>query len=196
MTGLDKMKDQILNEANNSASEIIAQAEREAEAILSKAREEAHAEGERISQKAETNIANHKERVASSVDLSRRKAILQAKQEVISTVLDEAYEKLTSLPDAAYFDMIVRMLNKFALGQEGEIYFSSSDLARMPGGFEAEISKIAETKGGKLVLSKEGKKIEDGFILVYGGIEENCTIQALFNSNRDELSDQVHKLLF
>ena len=35
-----------------------------------------------------------------------------------------------------------------------------------------------------------------GFILIYGGIEENCSIDAMFAEKRDELLDQVRKILF
>ena len=38
--------------------------------------------------------------------------------------------------------------------------------------------------------------MDGGFLLVYGGIEENCTISAVFASKREELSDQVNRLLF
>ena len=66
----------------------------------------------------------------------------------------------------------------------------------MPAGFEEEIQKAAAAKGGALSLAKEAKEMDGGFILVYGGIEENCTIKALFDAKRDELSDKVHGLLF
>ena len=54
----------------------------------------------------------------------------------------------------------------------------------------------AAEKGGSLVLSKEQKAIEDGFILVYGGIEENCTLKALLDAKKDELQDKVNEILF
>ena len=38
--------------------------------------------------------------------------------------------------------------------------------------------------------------MDGGFLLVYGGIEENCTIRAVFDSKREELSDHVNRLLF
>ena len=92
--------------------------------------------------------------------------------------------------------MLRKMLDKFVLAQEGEICFSPEDLKRMPQGFEKEISGIAGKKGGKLVLSKEHRNIRGGFVLIYGGIEENCTFKAMFDSKRGELSDKVHALLF
>ncbi len=84
------------------------------------------------------------------------------------------------------------MLDKYVLAKTGEIYFSEKDLDRMPQGFEAVIEKAAVSKGGSLTLVKEPKNIDGGFILVYGGIEENCSFRALLAARRDELSDKVH----
>lgn len=196
MTGLDKMKNQILDEANNSANEKLEEAKAKAASIMEEANAEAASIGERISQKSEADIANYEDRVKSSCDLQKRKALLQAKQEVITEVLDKAYGTLKCLDDVGYFDMLKKMLEKFARPQEGEIYFSSADLKKMPEGFKSDIESIVKAKGGKLTLSQEGKNIEGGFVLAYGGIEENCTFKAIFDSKRDELSDKVHELLF
>ncbi len=35
--------------------------------------------------------------------------------------------------------------------------------------------------------------MDGGFLLVYGGIEENCTIRAVFDAGREELSDRVNQ---
>ena len=174
MTGLEKMKSQILDEAKAVADSKIAEAKAQSEA----------------------EIANYKERVASSIDLQRRTKVLAAKQDVIKEVLNEAYESLTGMEADAYFAMLLKMLGKYALPQDGEIFFSARDLKRMPAGFQDEVKKAAESKNGSLTVSEEGRNIENGFILAYGGIEENCTLQAMFDAKRDELSDKVHHLLF
>ncbi len=56
--------------------------------------------------------------------------------------------------------------------------------------FPAKIEKTAQEKGGSLVLKKEPREIDGGFVLVYGGVEENCSAGALFASQRDELADK------
>lgn len=196
MSGLDKMKSQILDEANHSAEVKIAEAKAKAEDILDAAKAEAAAQVEKISDKAKADADNYAQRVQSSCDMQRKQALLRAKQDVISGVLDKAYDKILNLDTDAYFDMIRQMLGKYVLAEAGEIYFSAKDLARMPSGFEDEIKKSAADKGGALSLAKEAKEMAGGFILVYGGIEENCTIKALFDAKRDELSDKVHGLLF
>ena len=63
-------------------------------------------------------------------------------------------------------------------------------------GFEDEIKAIAAAKGGSLSLAKEPKELDGGFILVYGGVEENCSFKALISAKKDELADKVHQLIF
>ena len=196
MAGLDKMKSQILNEARASADAKTAKANAEAEDILSTAKAEAEQRRSSISQKSAAEVANYKERVVSSIDLQHRTKILGAKQELIATVLDKAYEKVTNLDDKEYFELILKLVGKYALPQEGEIFFSAADLKRMPTGFEQNAQERAVANGGSLKVSRNGKNIENGFVLVYGGVEENCTLRAIFDAKRDELSDKVHRMLF
>lgn len=184
MAGLDKMKSQILNEAKAAADAKTAKANAEAEDILSQAKAEAEKRQSSISQKSASEVANYKERVVSSIDLQRRTKILGAKQEMIAAVLDKAYETVTSLGDKEYFELILKMLGKYALSQEGEIFFSANDLKRMPTGFEQDAQQKAQANGGSLKVSRKGMNIENGFVLVYGGIEENCTLRAMFDAER------------
>ena len=196
MSGLDKIKSQILDEANHSAEAKIAEANEKAEQMLSEAKAEAEAEVSRISAKSREAIAVYEDRVKSSGEMQRKQAILQAKQEVIADVLNKAYEKVRAQDTAAYFEMIRKMLEKYAQPGDGIISFNAEDLKRMPKGFEAEIEKAAKEKGGSLKLSEEPKDMDGGFILVYGGVEENCTIRAMFDAKRGHLFDKVHEVLF
>lgn len=196
MTGLEKMVSQIIDEAGELATQKIEAAKVDAQAITEEASKAAAATKKEYSEKAQVDVTNYMDRVKSSADLQRRTSILKAKQEVIADVLDKAYESLLQKSDEEYFAIIRLMLQKFVAKQKGEIYFSAKDLARMPKGLEEEIQGIAAEKGGELILAKTTKEIESGFVLVYGGIEENCTFKALFDTNKDRLQDQAHKELF
>ncbi len=196
MSGLDKIKSQILDEANHSAEVKLAEANEKAERMIGEAKAEAEAEVSKLAAKSQEAIAVYAERVKSSGEMQRKQAILQAKQEVIAEVIQNAYEKVCAQDDKAYFEMIRKMLDKYAQPGDGIISFNAKDLKRMPKGFEAEIEKTAQKKGGTLRLSEEAKEMDGGFILVYGGVEENCTIRAMFDANRDHLSDKVHEVLF
>ena len=64
-----------------------------------------------------------------------------------------------------------------------------------PGDFEKELKKIARETGGAIEL-REDPSIADGFLLSYGGIEENCTLDALFAGRWNELQDVVNDRLW
>ena len=196
MSGLDKMRSRILEEAERSAQETIAKAEADAQAVVKAAEEEARAEAAKIREKAEQNAADYAKRAASSSDMRRKQANLAAKQDVITAVMKKAYDAVMGLDDRAYFDLLGKLLEKHVLPEKGEICFSQKDLERMPEGFTGKIKTIAAEKGGSLTLSDKARPIDGGFLLVYGGIEENCTIKAVFDSKREELSDRVNRLLF
>ena len=196
MTGLEKMKSQILDEAKALADSKIAEANRRAEEILEEAKADAEKSAANISQRSDKDVANYKERILSSIDLQKRTKLLAAKQEVIAEVLDQSYDRLKTMKIGEYFAMLLKLAEKYVLPQEGTIYFSKADLARMPESFESDVMKLAEAKGGKLDISGEGRNIENGFVLAYGGIEENCTLKAIFDAKRDEFADKIHHILF
>jgi V/A-type H+-transporting ATPase subunit E len=196
MTGLEKITSQIQEEAKSLAAKTLAEAQQEADAILAEANAacaalEAEAEEKNTAQKA-----SYESRVKSSAEQQRRTALLQAKQEIIAEVIDQAYQTLKEEDVQGYFLTMEKILKTYVLAEDGEIYFSQKDLARMPADFEKKIEAAAKEKGGSLVLQKEPKAISDGFILVYGGIEENCTLKALFDAKKDQLQDKVNEILF
>ena len=196
MTGLEKITAQIQEEAKASAARTIEDAQREADAVLAKAKDECAAMEAEAAEKNAAFKTNYDGRVKSSAEQQLRTALLRAKQEIIAEVIEEAYDSLKKEDDKGYFLMMEKILKTYALAEEGEIYFSDKDLARMPADFEKKIKAAAKEKGGSLVLKKEPKAIPDGFVLVYGGVEENCTLRALFDAKKDKLQDKVNAILF
>ncbi|WP_066459974.1 V-type ATP synthase subunit E [Anaerotruncus rubiinfantis] len=194
MTGLEKILKQIHDEAQQKADEVIAQAKTEAAQIVENAKAEAKIQCGYIDEQSETAVQNYIASTKSAADLARRRAILTAKQEIIGAAIADAQQSIYSLPDADYFALILKMAGKFALAQDGEILFSPRDLARLPAGFAESLGKVIS--GEKLTISKETRDIDGGFVLVYGGIEENCSIEALFYAAREDLQDKVQELLF
>ena len=196
MSGLEKIRDRILQDAENTAAERMKAAEAEARVIKSEAVREADEIAGDVKAKAETEIKAFSDRVDSSIDLNHRTKILEAKQEIITDVISEARKRIAGLPSRDYFDLMLKLMEKHAQPEEGIVYFSEEDLARIPDGFEAGVREAAREAGGKLSISKEGRKIGPGFILSYGGIEENCTLDALLEEKKDDLTDKVREILF
>lgn len=196
MTGLDKIISQIEEEAKSSADKIIEEANGKAAAITAEAEEKCAQMKEAAGVKAQAAYEDILKKSRSAAQMQRKKQLLTAKQQVIGGILDKAQQSLYSLEDQAYFELITRMLDKFVVSQKGEIRFCERDLKRLPAGFDKVIAEAAQKKGGSLALSQIPAEIDGGFLLVYGGIEENCSFDAIFAAERESLQDKVHALLF
>ena len=196
MTGLEKITDQIQEEAKASAARRLEAAPKEADAVIAEAKDVCAAMETETAEKIAAMKVNYEGRIKSSAEQQRRTALLRAKQEIIAEVIEEARLTLKKKDAQSYFLTLEKILKTYALAENGEIYFSAEDLARMPADFEKKIKTAAKEKGGSLVLKKEPKAIADGFVLVYGGVEENCTLKALFDAKKDELQDKVNAILF
>lgn len=196
MTGLDKILSQIQHEAEEAAASVLAKAKNEAADIKSAAIAKGKAESEIIAQQSKSAVEDVLARAASAAALQKRKAILTAKQQIISDTITKAQQSLYQLPQEQYFGIILKMAEKFTLPQEGEILFSAADLKRLPEGFETTLNNAIKAKGASLKISSNPRNIDGGFILAYGGVEENCSFEALFSSAHDSLQDKVHQLLF
>ena len=196
MTGLEKMVSQILEEADASAAVMISDAEKKASEILEEAGQKADKIRKQREEQSRAKVKSYEDRTASAADMKKRTAILAAKQELIGSVIADACDRVKNLDDVKYFEILKSMAEKYILPRDGEIYFSKKDLERMPADFREEIVAVAREKGGTLKISGETRNIDGGFILAYGGIEENCSIDAMFAEKKDELLDQVRKILF
>ena len=196
MTGLEKMVSQILEEADASAAVTISDAEKKAAEILGEAGRKADKIRQQREEQSRAKVKSYEERTASAADMRKRTAVLAAKQELIGSVLSDACERVKNLDEGEYFEILKGMAEKYLLPRDGKIYFSKKDLERMPAAFREEIKMLAQKKGGSLEITGETRTIEGVFILAYGGIEENGSIDAMFAEKRDELLDQVRKILF
>lgn len=196
MRGLDQMMQRIEENAKQQASEITAKAKADAAQIAAEAQAEREAKSAGIAERSAREVALYRSRVTSSLEQQRRTALLAAKQAIIAETMEKSYAAVLALPEPEYFAFLKKVLETYALPECGEICFSRRDLDRMPAGYLEELQAIAAAKGGSLTLSQEQRSLDGGFVLIYGGIEENCTIRALFDARREALQDQIHGLLF
>ena len=183
MAGIDSILKRIAAEADVAAEDILGKARSEADRIRAEAKEKAVGIGEESARECAQDVEETGRRYASLADSKKRQAFLSAKQEMIASC-------------EGYFGVMTKLLRKAVTGKDGTLYFSGKDLARMPSSFAEEASKIAREAGGSLTISKETRPMNGGFVLAYGGIEENCSIDALFEERADALSDAVRKILF
>jgi V/A-type H+-transporting ATPase subunit E len=129
--------------------------------------------------------------------LFRSKLLLDTKQTIINEIIGKARKRLAELSDDEYTDMILSMVKKYSHNKKGRLVFPRSDQKRLTKDFPEKLNAILSQKqGASLDIEEEALSFEGGFLLIYGDIEENCSFDALFAEERDELQDKVNSLLF
>ena len=196
MTGLEKIIEKIGLDAEAAGAEVRAKADAHCAELLDNAR----AECERIDAQSETDCAALRDdilaRGESGAQMQRKNRILTAKQEMIRGIIEAAKDKLKNLDSIDYFVLLGKLAEKYAQSGDGVMFLSEADLARVPAYFRGTLAEIGRKKGGSLILSDEPRDLNGGFVLAYGGIEENCTFEAMFEENKERLQDVVREKLF
>lgn len=197
MAGLDNITKAILSEADSTCAKHKSEYKQKADEMLNAAKKENEEALAKAKQKTDRNYENAILKAESGAALKQRQAILKAKQTAIESLVEKAYESVCCMDDSKYFDMIQKMLDKYMEnGKDGSISFSKKDLERMPQEFEEKIAQAAAAKSSIMKLNKEPVLIDGGFLLEYGGIEQNCSIRAILNSKKEIIADKVNQLLF
>ena len=174
MSGLDRIIEKINADSLASCREIADQAQKKAQDIAEDAN--AHAE------KAYSDIIADAEKKAQSIlNMSEanisgiaRRAELSAKVEAVDAAIEAAYDAMCNMGADDYFAALEKLAVRNACKGEGELRLSKADLDRVP----------------------QGADIENGFILVYGDIEINCTFRALINEQKDTIREKVCGVIF
>ena len=190
MTGLEKIIEEIRQEASTASEQELAKTRDEVKQILFEGEKdrEAYKTAFLAQTNSETQLLLSRGEAAAA--LQRRKILLKEKQQMIQQIMETARESILSLPEEEYFGLVLKMLNRYAKDGNCSILLSPRDKARAPQYFLQELAKKS------IVLSGESDKIDGGFILVYGEIEENCSFEALFAASKEVLQDKISALIF
>lgn len=195
MAGLNKIIERIAQDSAVKCDGIIFDAQNEATKIKEAAVVKANNDKETIVAQANKEAKGLIDMAESGAELECKKVILSTKVEVIEKAILAAAEKLNDMPEDEYFAAIYALVKKYAQAADGEMVLSKKDLGRLPSDFEKKIN-TGLPKGAKITLSKEPANISNGFILVYGDIEINCTFEALIAEKRDEIKDELYSIIF
>lgn len=193
MSGIDVIISQIEQDTQAVCDKVVAEAQAKADKILAEARDQAQSAAAAGKEKTSARVADIKKRGDSAADLEEKRVMLRAKQDIISTMLKKGLDDAKNLPDNEYFTLIVQMVEKYSQPEDGIICFGRKDKERMPYDLPERVNSAAK---GRLTLAVEDADIDAGFILKYGGIEQNCSFDAIFASEAETLSDRAGKLLF
>jgi V/A-type H+-transporting ATPase subunit E len=190
VNGVSNLKDKILEEARQKASETLVAARADAKVSLDASRQEAEKAAAAILAEADRKAGNIALRLASQRDIESRSMRLAAKREVVSKAFDLSLVTLRSMDKKTYLGWMAGMIRS-AQKEAAEVILNAEDR-------EALGAELIEAAKGSLplTLSAQTGTFIGGFILKEGLIETNGTFEVLTGAAREDLEGEVAALLF
>lgn len=226
MEGIEKITAKIAQDAQSDVDKMMAETNEKVQAIQAAAQAQAQAEAADIVEKGRAAAGERLERLSSAAQMERRKLELASKQEVLGEAFDLALEKLCTLPEKEYIDLLTKLALEASTSGKEQLIFSQKDRARVgkqvvlaandalikdrAPSLPEEVTKskmgtlmdklihntTAIVTGAGLTLSEQTRDIKGGFIMVDGDVEINCAFETLVRLQREQMEKKVANALF
>lgn len=193
MNGIERITQRISSDARKEADRILAAAREEAAAATERYRAQAEAERLELSERNGKAAAEREERLVSMAQMEARKLLLAARQEMVDKVYVLALERLCSMPEEMYIEVLANLMNEASSTGKEEVVFSARDKKAVG---QKAVEKANTLSGKKLKLSRSTASIQGGFILRDRNIEVNCTFETLVRLEKPQTAGTVAKTLF
>ena len=194
MTGLDRILETVTAQGDEKINKLLFDADSKAQAISEQISSKAQADCEKTLDAAEKRKIRNIENARSAAKSISSRQVLEMKSRLIDEAAKSAVEKIISMSDKDYFALMYRLLSSHLHSGKGVIVFNERDKAALPEDFLEKAASLKE--GASLEISDKCADISGGFILIYGEIEENCSLESLKNEKRDEIRDSAAEILF
>lgn len=200
MEGLDRILNRIQSDSKAKATEIIDKANADAKEITDAMKAKVDAKVSEILSKIDQDKKNIEERTIASKEHKLKQMKLTTRREAIDETLRLAREKINNLSDKDYEELLLKAFDKYVVKNDGrdtvKLCFGEKDIKRLSKDIKDTFVKKASEKGIKMTVSDTPVKIDNGFILDFGDILENCSFDAMIDQNKEMLEDIVKKILF
>jgi len=196
--GIEKITDKIARDAIDYEKSTTKEAQKEIDGITEGYKARAESIKSEILDKGGKNAAALISRAESGAALIKRNQLILMKANMIDEVFKSVEERIASMPEGELLELFINILDSASEPGKGEVIFNKRDRQKFGDKFiVAANKKISETKKeSEFVLSNGTADIKNGFILKYGDIETNCSLEKIIDSRKSHLEPQVIKILF
>lgn len=179
--GLEEVKEEIIRNAKEQESAMLAEARKEASRILKEAEKKIAELREKAEADAKKAIESAKRQALSSANMEGKKMILEAKKQAIENVFAEAKKNIEALDDKKREAYIKNLVERAAKEIDiGKVYCSKKDMKFLKG-FSAEPCDMI---GGLIAENKEGT------------VRIDISFEAMLETIKESEMHTINKLLF
>lgn len=198
MNGIEKLTGRIASDTERQRQEILEQARKQAAEIEAGYAAAADADYRDALNQGTRDAAEYIDRQSNVAQLDARKLRLAAKQEMMDAAFRRAGEKLLSLSEEEYAELLTKLaVDGCTTGREA-LVFSKKDRPRFGKRvvLAANARLEAQGKPGALTLSEESRDFDGGLYIQDGNIENNCTFSTILRILREQMAGEVARILF
>ena len=198
MNGIENLIGKINEKADASCEERLAGVRRQADEIRREYRTRGEDAAQQILDKANAQATLAVQRADGNDKLERSKRILAAKHAMLNAAFERARSKFINQDQTGRLNFDVKILLKAdAVGDE-EVILNRRDHDEMGEAVVVAFNRCLTSIGlpAKMTLSDECREIDGGFVLKRERIETDCSISSVLAQMRNELTDDVVKVLF
>lgn len=193
MNGIEKITERIRRDAQSEIDALLQEAGKKAESVKAAAEEKA-AQRLSIGRRQNSDAAeNHESRLVSAAEMEGRQMLLAAKQEVLEEVFSLAYQRLMSLPEEEFVELLAGFAAREGESGREELIFSEETKARIGEKVVARANALRE--GAGFTLAEETRET-DGVILRRGNIESNGSIAVALREKKQKMAAEIAEVLF
>lgn len=202
MEGAKLIIEEINREAEQKIKYILEEAEHKAEEIKKEAERRAKAKADWIIRKAQTQAEMEKQRIIANAKLELRRRKLALQEELINEVIDSIKERLASIPEEEYLEVLKGLIVEGIqeLGEEKVVLSSNERTHSLIEEHLEEIKGIVKEKIGKDVEISLGEPLETlGGVVIQNStktIRIDNTFETRMERLQSELRAKIAKILF
>lgn len=198
MNGIEQIANKIQADVQAEIDEIRESSGQEVQAIHDKYEALKKDEYWKVIAQGTKTAEERMERILSMAELDAKKSILQGKQDMVSKAFEMTVSKMAALPEEDYISLLAGFAVQGSVRGDEKLIFSKSDRTSIGKKVCALANERLESAGktGKLTLSEQTRNIKGGVILTDGSVDTNYSLEALVADRKNELTEQVTKILF
>jgi len=191
----EKLEAAIIAEAEAEAAKIVESARAETETLLARSREEGERAFEESARLAEAAAARETARQVGLARHEGRLAVLLAKNRVIDGVFRIAVERMISLSDAEYLDLMAGWLKKLPAEVGGSLRVNPRDEKRFTKAFLDGVN-AGRPESGRFTGVETDSRITGGFVVTGDVYTVDSTIDNMMRELRESLAGELARELF
>lgn len=192
----EQVVEKILSQAKSQAEQTIAAAQDKAGKDKQSLAKELEAFGQQTEKAASQAAGEKKERMLAAARMQAAGALLAAKADILSQLYVRVKARIDGLPDAAYQDLMRRLILQAAESGSQEVIIGKQE-QRLNAAFIESVNRDLAGQGkGTLTLASQRAAITGGFILSKGKVRINASSDVLVEQLRSRTEMKLIQTLF